>query len=119
MVVTKRQDAPDWHDVPAQSLARWNEVFGASSESDDLGLPCPACGATALHRWYFVGQPEVHEIEGRRYVARGSGWEWCGSCRAYQHFTGLVPDWWSSAVKVELDLLMHNPGTLDAAFRRR
>jgi hypothetical protein len=98
-------DTTEWYGVPLNLIEAWNEVFQKSRETLNLSSPCPVCGATTLHRWYQIGRPIDKIVEGQRYVARGGLWEWCSTCRAYEHAQALVPEWWSSSLEVnEADL---------------
>jgi hypothetical protein len=109
----------DWNGVPLERVAAWNEVYSLSQEGVDLSASCPVCGSRTLHRYFLVGKPGVVVRRGRRYVASGAGWEWCSSCRSYVHFSGLVPEWWSSDLRVESSELTAEPEALERAIQRR
>lgn len=108
---------PRWHDVPLQAVDAWRRIFEASREGLNLAAPCPVCSVRELHRWYNAGQPEEHIIRGRRFVARGGEWQWCSHCRSFQHFSGLVPDWWSCDLAVDTAKLTSYPDAIEEARR--
>jgi len=104
-----------WHSVPPQYGQAWNKAFGSSREGLNLEVPCPVCGAQALHHWYWVGRQEEKTINGHRYVARGSEWQWCSHCHSFQHFSGLVPDWWACDLDVDTTKLTPYPDAIEEA----
>jgi hypothetical protein len=115
----KEVDEIDWHQVPYEHLASWQDVFQASREMVDLSAPCPICGAPALHRWYLVGHPHEFVYEGTKYVAHGALWEWCSSCGSFVHCSSSVPEWWSSDLEVDTSKLTYVPDALEEAIRKR
>jgi len=108
-----------WHDVPPEYSEAWRAVFWASHEGLDLKMPCPVCGFHELHRWYLASRRENRMIDGYRFVARGSEWQWCSHCRSFQHFSGLVPEWWSCDLDVDVTKLTAYPDAIEIARRKR
>lgn len=108
-----------WTGVPYEYLAEWQRVYQASQESSNLSLPCPICGAVALHRWYQIGNPIDRVIEGRRFIATGALWEWCSSCRHFEHYSCLVPDWWSCNLEVDVKNLTAFPTAIEETMKAR
>lgn len=107
-----------WHDVPAQHEQAWIAIFDTSEEGLDLLSPCPVCNAWTLHRWYWPGAAVEKLIDGRRYVARGSEWQWCSSCYSYVHYSAYVPAWWSSSLEIDPSTLTHRPEPIERARRK-
>ena len=105
----------DWHDVPNEHQTAWLAIFLASQEILNVSAPCPVCGAVALHRWYQVGHP-VTDMPG--FVSRGGLWEWCSQCRSFQHFSALVPDWWSCDLEVDTHKLTPYPTAIEDAIKK-
>lgn len=103
-----------WHDIPEEQYTRWRDIFSASTEGARLAAQCPVCGARTLYRWFNLHRPMRIEEFGRTWSGKGGEWEWCRTCRSYQHTSGLVPDWWHPAVTVTPGSLMHDPGPIDA-----
>jgi hypothetical protein len=111
--------AQPWRGVPLELTRAWDEVFRRSREATDLSAPCPVCRAYTLHRWFQVGHPEEIVLEGQRFRARGGLWEWCSSCRSYEHASAFVPEWWASDLDVDETKLTAEPGAIEAALRAR
>ncbi len=106
---------PQWHDVPLEYWEAWNRIFGASQEGLDLAAPCPVCAVPALRQWYMVGRLQETVLRGQRFIARGSVWTWCSHCHTYAHYSGLVPEWWSSDLDVNTDTVGHQPTAIEEA----
>jgi hypothetical protein len=70
----------------------------------------------ALHRWYQVGSPINRIINGRKFVATGALWEWCSSCHSFEHYSSLVPDWWSCDLEVDCKKLTALPTAIEEAM---
>jgi hypothetical protein len=109
----RKSSHESWRDVPAWAWERWVDIYSTSREGINLSTPCPVCGVRALHLWYWAADPTDQTINGRRYVAKGSIWQWCSHCRSYNHGKALVPDWWRSNLRVDSKLLMHEPEILN------
>jgi hypothetical protein len=110
------QHQGDWVGVPNKYEAEWQRIFQGSQECLNLSTPCPICSAVALHRWYQVGKPIHRVIKGKRFVATGGLWEWCSSCYCFQHYSGLVPDWWSCDLWVNVQKLTALPTAIEEAI---
>lgn len=95
-----------WSGVPEQLYAQWRDAFRVRSHGVDLDIPCPSCGASTLHRYF------------QRSGARGALWEWCSSCRVYEHFSAVVPEWWSSDLDLTGLTLTAEPEALEMARTR-
>lgn len=106
-----------WQDVPEPFADAWRRIFDQSRAGLDLDEPCPVCGAAELHRWFHLDQKQPTEALGRRWRGSGSQWQWCSSCRSYEHSSGLVPDWWQSELVVDVGRLRHDPQPLEEARR--
>jgi hypothetical protein len=91
----------EWTGVPTSYLQKCDEIFNASKELLNLSSPCPICGEHQLHRWFQVGKPAEKIINGNRFIAQGSLWEWCSSCKSYVHSSAYVPDWWKTDLQVD------------------
>jgi hypothetical protein len=107
-----------WAEVPDDKRGEWNTIFRATKAWKDVPDPCPVCGIPALHQWFLAWHPEDVVVDGQRFVARGSKWEWCSNCHSYDHYTALVPDWWASDLAVEISHLKHSPEALEEALRK-
>lgn len=106
-----------WSSVPSNYDAKWNRIFHESQDILTLSTPCPICGVASLHRWYQVGQPKLQTVGGNTFVATGGLWEWCSSCHSYEHFSALVPDWWSCDLKVDETKLTIEPTAIENAMQ--
>lgn len=104
-----------WTDVPDEYQVKWQQTYQGSQESLNLSTPCPICNAVTLHRWYQIGKPTARVIEGRKFVAAGGLWEWCSSCHSFEHYSGLVPDWWSCDLDVDVKNLTALPVAIEQA----
>lgn len=107
-----------WKDVPDDAMARWRAIFDASTEGLDLSAPCPVCGSHSLHRWFHMHTARPSVQHGRRWAGSGSEWQWCSACGAYQHMSGLVPQWWQPKLVVPEVDLRHDPGPIETARGR-
>jgi formylglycine-generating enzyme required for sulfatase activity len=56
-------------------------------------------------------------VEGVEYVAEGGLWEWCSSCRSFEHWNSLVPAWWSCDLEVDEQQLTALPTALEVAIQ--
>jgi hypothetical protein len=82
-----------WRGVPSEKQAEWSQVFVASTEGVVLTAPCPCCGARSLRRFYS-SSINLLPLVCAGFKGRGSSWEWCVSCGAFEHASCLVPSWW-------------------------
>ena len=107
--------------MPLDLIADWRAAFEAAwqgREGLSISVPCPVCGAMALHQWYQVGRPIERLVAGRRFVAEGGLWQWCSNCGSYEHSSALVPEWWSCDLPVDKSKLTAEPEALEQALRR-
>jgi hypothetical protein len=85
-----------------------------STEAVDLAAACAVCGASTLHRWFYLGRAEELVSFCRAWQGPGSQWQWQwqwqwgSTCHSYEHASGLVPDWWNPPCDMALDSLMHD-----------
>ena len=107
----------NWVGVQAEYDAAWLQTFDSSQESLHLSAPCPVCGINALCRWYQVGKPLDRVIRGVSYIASGGLWEWCCNCHSFQHYSCLVPDWWSCDLAVNINVLEQEFDRLEIEVR--
>jgi len=54
-------------------------------------IKCPVCGKEAVHI-YFHRHDERH----------AGGWAWCSECKENQHFSYIIPEWWSNLSCISL-----------------
>jgi len=106
----------EWKGVSRNYADAWREAFDVPSESYIVPGYCPVCGGTSLRRYYYLGRAEAHVVRGVLYAGPGSSWEWCSSCRSYEHAQALVPAYWSgAALDLDHSLLTPVPDVLDQA----
>jgi hypothetical protein len=110
------QKQDDWFGVPDDYQTAWQQIYQESRESLNLPVPCPICNVMALHRWYQIGHPVDRIIDGRRFIATGAVWEWCSSCQSFDHYSGLVPDYWSCNLVVDEKKLTALPTAIQSAM---
>ncbi|MEU6063230.1 MULTISPECIES: hypothetical protein [Streptomyces] len=78
------------------------------------------CGVRALHRSYLLEDTGAKVFRGVSFRGRGRLWEWCSTCRTFEHCPdGCVPDWWSAPFDVSPELLRHDPGPVEEARNER
>ena len=104
-----------WRDVPEGLTVVWRVIFDRSSEGLDLDSTCPVCGARTLHRWFHLATPKPVVTAGRRWLGRGGEWQWCSTCKSFEHSSGLVPDWWKDPLRVDATQLMSDPDVIEEA----
>jgi hypothetical protein len=104
-----------WKNVPDEHLRLWRSIFASSREGVDLSEACPVCGRRTLHRWYYLDRPRPPSDAAGAWLGSGSEWQWCRSCRSYEHYTVLVPDWWVAPFVVDLADLYEDPGSVEEA----
>jgi len=110
-------EASIWKEV-LERRPQWRRTFNGEPSVPDLAGPCPVCNAQTLHRWYL--QENVHEkvFGGILYKGRGRLWEWCSTCRTYEHYRdGFVPQWWTAPFDVDPNDLRYDPGPIEDARR--
>jgi len=44
---------------------------------------------------------------------------WCSSCRTFEHYSALVPEWWRSHLTVDESELTALPDVLESAVQRK
>jgi hypothetical protein len=113
------QNQENWYGVPDEYRTAWQQVYQESQESLNLSVPCPICNVIALHRWYQIGRLVDQVIDDRKFIATGAVWEWCSSCRGFEHYSGLVPDWWSCDLEVDDKQLTALPTAIESAIEAR
>lgn len=107
-----------WQGVPLEHEAAWSALFASSRTNLNLTLPCPVCGAVALHHWYQVGKAEPIYQNGVLFLGRGGLWQWCHACFSYEHYSALVPFWWKNVLEVDEDRLTALPTAIEDARRK-
>ncbi len=106
-------DSTEWQEV-LESRPEWRRTFNEDSDSADLVGPCPVCGSRTLHRWYLLEDREAKVLRGLHFKGRGRLWEWCSTCRTFEHYRdGFVPDWWTAPFDVAPDRLRYDPGPIE------
>jgi hypothetical protein len=107
----------EWQSVPEDRVTEWQVVFH-SAETMDVSGACPVCNFQTLHQWF--DRPRLYPIgEGRPgFLGRGGSWQWCSSCYSYEHYSGLVPDWWRDTFDVDYEALTHCPEAIEVARLR-
>ncbi len=104
-----------WLGVPADAQTLWRDAFSGSDPGATLSAACPLCGEKSLRRFYDNPRPTRATREG--FVGRGSSWEWCAACGAYEHTSCLVPIWWEPLQFVNLNHLTAEPEQLEIQYR--
>lgn len=106
----------DWKSITPEEIPKWRAAFAASKGGSRVQGACPVCSAERLHRYYQTG-PAIEQLSGReRFIARGACWEWCSGCHTYEHYSALVPDWWTDDLHVDETLLTAFPDALEDAL---
>ncbi|EPF4820954.1 hypothetical protein [Escherichia albertii] len=110
-----------WSGIPTEYTDRWREIYNNVTPGEEMHLStaCPVCGDTELYRYYSLVKTQPCLLGGIMYKGPGSYWEWCGSCRSYEHMSGYVPISWA----VELSGIDHSkltaiPDMIDTAMRK-
>lgn len=106
----------EWCGVPSEKKAEWQRVFAASTEGLSVSAACPCCGQHGLHRYFGRASPLREARAG--YAGRGSSWEWCTSCRAYEHASCLVPSWWRPIQGIAEHELTAEPEQIEMQLKR-
>ena len=85
-----------WRGIPPEYTDRWREIYNNAAPEEGMHLSdaCPVCGDTELYRYYSLLKTQPRLLGGIMYKGPGSYWEWCGSCRSYEHVSGYVPISW-------------------------
>jgi hypothetical protein len=105
----------EWHLPSNKKLNIWVRAFldNDSEEVFHLSVPCPLCGVSALHQWYFVGR----RSEAPPHFWRGSVRLWCSACRAMAHLSCQIPDWWLEKMQAQTDSPKLYPTSFDEAIK--
>jgi hypothetical protein len=119
MTLAKISKEYNWEGVPPEHQAAWLKIFLSSHELLHLSAPCPVCSVESLCHWYQIGKPIDRVIEGARFTASGGLWEWCRNCHSYQHYSCLVPDWWSCDLSVDIKQLTTLLTAIEEAIAER
>lgn len=107
----------EWKGVPEDSVKQWMRSF-LSKETRDVSGACPICNAHTLHQWFDRPRLFAEGKERPGFIGHGGGWQWCSSCYSYEHYSGLVPDWWRDTLKVDTEKLTHSPEAIEVARLR-
>ena len=99
-----------WKGVPEQHLKAWYQIFQSSREILKLSAKCPMCGNTSLYRWFLLSDVETR---------RGGGWEWCRTCKRFEHYSAKVPQWWECDLAVNTHELTPYPDVIERAIIER
>lgn len=109
----------NWHGVPLDHVAAWRETFNKMlpSEGAHPSSACPVCGEITLHRYFSLEKLQPRVIREVRYKGPGSYWEWCSSCRSFEHMSGYVPFWWNFDIPgIDRSKLTAIPDLIDRAM---
>jgi len=68
-----------------------------------------------LWRWFDRPRPFSQGEGFPGFKGRGGQWQWCSSCYAFEHYSGLVPDWWECDLLVDFAALTHKPEATEVA----
>lgn len=108
-----------WKGVPLEHLSEWQRIFRMELAALKLSSPCPICGQVELYRYYDRDSNEYDEYteyRGILYRGRSGIWEWCHSCRHYEHMSTEVPAVWRHTLPVDKSKLRHPPDAIDDAL---
>lgn len=108
-----------WKGIPADLAEAWRKIYQNDQEGYTLSAPCPICSARTLRRYYQVGRPISLIIDQQHFVARGGCWEWCSTCKTYEHSSGLVPEWWSCDLVIDGSKLTAEPTGIEEAYKEQ
>ncbi len=111
-----------WQGVPTAIIDAWRTLFNATpaTEGMNLSASCPVCGQRTLHRYYALERAAPRELRGAAYQGPGSYWEWCSSCRSFEHMSGYVPAWWQvEPLAIDHARLTAVPDLLDEVLGKR
>jgi hypothetical protein len=115
-----KSEKEGWHGVPLEKVEQWRAIFNNAREGMSLAEQCPVCGARSLKQYYHLVHKEPKVLRSNEFRGRGSCWEWCSSCRSYEHMDGLVPVWWhEEPLDVDHFKLTPIPDMLDEAILRK
>ncbi|WP_157978441.1 MULTISPECIES: hypothetical protein [Nocardia] len=105
-----------WRENGDETYTQWRRRFNASWNSAEVPGSCPVCGSATLHRWYVQEDSDATVLHGVLYKGRGRLWEWCSTCRTFEHLMdGFVPAWWVDPYPVAPESLRYDPGPIEAA----
>jgi hypothetical protein len=111
----------EWKGVPLEHWSAWRELFNLRHQGNAMHLACacPICDAETLFRYYALGRVQPGEIDGNKYRGPGSYWEWCSSCRSFEHMSAFVPEWWKvEPLNIDHSKLTALPDLLDEAIAK-
>lgn len=105
----------EWQGVPLEAVCSWQKAFAETPTGYRVHAPCPVCKAPTLRRYFYLGRVDPLQVNGIAYQGRGSLWEWCATCRSFEHAQALVPLSWTAApLQVDHAQLTPVPDLLDA-----
>lgn len=107
-----------WKAVAQHAWKAWQRIF-ANPSGLDLPEQCPVCEAFSLHRWFDKPRPFDEGRERPGMLGYGGEWRWCSSCHSYEHYSGMVPDWWQCDLEVDHALLTAEPEAIEDALLKR
>ena len=96
----------DWKSVETHHIQEWRRITEAVFNQDLVTInssQCPVCADSTVR--YFIHR--------HGNTNRGGGWVWCPACYSFEHFSGLVPDWWKNLDLVSLNKLTAPPYWLE------
>lgn len=96
-----------WYGVPEEKEYEWQKAFIKANDEKQgiaVNLPCPICFSMTLRHYY----------DGKRGL-----WQWCSSCRRYEHSQSFTPDWWHWELEYDRSELTAEPELLERAFSNK
>ncbi len=104
----------NWRGVPKECQKDWNKAANSFFLDGYSLKECPCCHEGMLRvYWYASAADNWLSFDGKK-RRRAGGWMWCPACHAYEHWSGVAPDWWPRAEPpVPGDILYHSPYKLD------
>lgn len=108
----------DWQGVPIEAVESWQKAFAETPMGYGVRGPCPLCRAHTLRCYFYLGRVDAVRVNGIDYRGRGSVWEWCATCRSFNHAQALVPLSWAGApLRLDHAKLTPVPDVIDALIK--
>ena len=83
---------------------------------------CPICSKKKLHKYYYVYSYEKKRISGEDFIGNGGLWNWCSSCKHYEHFSSAIPSWWigkTESLDIDEKKLKSKPEEIERALKEK
>ncbi len=102
-----------WQDVPMEHYRAWMQVFNPHPHQHLLTEACPICGSQTLVQYYHLAGLNKRADCPPDILGSGSLWQWCFTCRHYQHYSALISRQWVQPFAIPNEAITVDPDGIE------